>query len=1238
MSSSIAIESSSVEQLIELERSVPKLFAKQLDKKTGTFISQILTKFKGILIEDGKEDSALMLSRDNDRFVLVRAGDAYKDAIWKYVYPYLNGKLQSILGEARSNFEMLVCRLPYEGVKYGTLTLAGTQFSSQLRNDFVSILNDESFLFPSSIFLRPESGCSQAACLIDGEIGSDVTAFQTIKGLCTIFHSHNLVQIPDVYAKQYEGFKKHFAHILKAYRRWIQIEENAPYGIFFIPSGFDGISRTALLCPVLLKQSTSCEQIRSLYYRLWMLARTVGVICENHLSQLIELREKESLLLANTYSAIGSIMSRNGSHNIGSHVLSALSHNIGTMPDDRMLYQYIQHRMDYIATATTDFPTWRQPTMFLGTMMKTFLSQRHLLDHIAASEGLRAWKFQGRGVDAERSSIAKIKFHIRRILEDGRAQEVLSYKAAEGTVELDGDVALAIPGGTVGQHAFFTIIENVIRNAAKHDWSSPPSKIKDKGVKVIDSNGKVTKGNLEIFIDYKDIPGEGNVEFTIFANMSDANEVLDASNGKTVFDKVEQAVTARFIDDGGTLRRANWGIAEMKISAGYLQSREPGVIGGLESTSKKALSDNDRFGPEIIKPVKVKEDIDDVDGIEHLGYRFKVAKPRTLLIVVDKELEKLTPEREKDLAALGVYIKTKTSVSANEVDNSFEFVLIDSFTKEQLTWLLPFRIVCVAKRSEMLPRIRELVATLEDGSIPNSGETAASIAETLLSCRRFQLKDKVNGLLTRVSACWIGYLKRRRMIAGPYNLVVNVEAQSDGSSQTKDASGQSLVNEAAAVSFVFEEGFKNVVEGFKELYKVEYAELKQILDVLTTKARKVDVDQYVKQSDDDCRKLIKMQMGSWLKDCNIDGAGDMRNFLESAKNEEKDCPLRKFVDYLEQTCKQAKGYLGKYSEKIVTLPKHFIAGRSAQSQQQPVRDDANVIERIFPSVYTTPSIKYIRHFKPKVATSRTPDEIKNGTPPDFVTKPFLGLGEGPSVLYIEPLSGTQSYLTQIQTQINKEDGVFEAKLVENALLRILIVDERVSKFISDHSDSTLATLSRMSIFIADDKAVTETLEAERDGKVNEQKHANVVKPSPLGKDVAFTPDGLVRLDVDGVKALRDKIISGESVETLGESYRPFKERFDILIIHQGILDKWFRGVVDDESMSSNLYDSFKKVFSYVVITTGRGTPANIPNMARVLPFSTIETTLFRKYPEKLILVDAIMNLLPHKKTNGEVVS
>ena len=90
-----------------------------------------------------------------------------------------------------------------------------------------------------------------------------------------------------------------------------------------------------------------------------------------------------------------------------------------------------------------------------------------------------------------------------------------------------------------------------------------------------------------------------------------------------------------------------------------------------------------------------------------------------------------------------------------------------------------------------------------------------------------------------------------------------------------------------------------------------------------------------------------------------------------------------------------------------------------------------------------------------------------------------------------------------------------------------------------------------------------------------------------------------------------------------------KEKFfDVLIIHQGIIDKWFPGTANDSKRVEKLLKYLQQFFPYVVITTGRGSPANIPDMARMIPFSTIETTLFKKYPEKMLLVDAIMNVLP----------
>ena len=948
-----------------------------------------------------------------------------------------------------------------------------------------------------------------------------------------------------------------------------------------------------------------------------------------------EIRENRRLREAYTQSAIGSIMSRNGSHNIGSHVLAALADNVGTMPDDKVLYQYIQHRMDYIATATTEFPTWRQPTMFLGNMMKNFLSQRYLLDNIAGSEGLKAWKFQGR-VANRKNNTATIKFRIRKKL-DTKSEpiEILTDFDNEGSMNLAEDISLAIPAGTVGQHAFFTIIENVIRNAAKHDWSSPPETTRK--IKFPDDGGT---GNLVVYIDFKDIPEKGNVEFTIYTNMSDADEKSNGEISQTLYERIDDSFRAQFIDEKGKLRKENWGIAEMKISAGYLQTRELGVIGGLEGTSPKAIADNNRFGEDIIVPVKIQtsEQITEKkDGkvktrevkINHLGYKFSVPKTRTLLIVTKVKPVELNEARAGQLATWGICIKTEAEVAKDISDNSFEFILVESFTKDHLKWSLPFRVICTSNKE----RATKLTADWDD-----TGESVSDIADLLTMCQPEDIDYVAAELLSRVAACWIRYLDSR--IRKDFNerlkLVVIPNIDGNGNS-----SGQSLVNAATAVIFVFEEGFSNVANGFLGLYAVEES-MKSKINWLIDKAASENVSESIRQSDGDCRALVKQQLLLWIKDCPDDGLDSIKEFL--CAKDEGDHPFKNFVDYVEQACEQAKGYLGKYAERITTLPAKFPA---RQGKKKNIGEETSSWERYRPDLVLSkyngdaPVIKYMRHFNPVSGTIRTQEEIEKKLPPSFVTNPFDKLGEGKHVLYIEPLSGTQSYLTQIETKINEDDKIFQAKLVECALMRILIIDERVSRFVGNHSDSMLATLSRMGIFIADDKIVTDALELTEEAKDFSGKPKE--QDETTSKSVEYTPKGLVKLDVAGIKSLRKAIITSNEIASshgcnskvdfdwLAQRYEPLKNKFDVLIIHQGILDKWFRGVVEDKGKMATLYEELKYVFSYVIITTGRGTPSNIPDMARVLPFSTIETTLFRKYPEKLVLIDAIMNILPHKK-------
>lgn len=327
--------------------------------------------------------------------------------------------------------------------------------------------------------------------------------------------------------------------------------------LFFIPTTYEASTRTALIIPAALK-NLNVGDILQIRERLTHEASYWLMPVERH---MLALETQDAMAEAATHSAIGSIMSRNGSHNIGSHVLSALSHNVGTMPDDRVLYQYIQHRMDYIATATTEFPQWATPTMFVASLMKNFYAQKHLLDYISRSEGLKAYKFQERNLDdaARMNQHGTIRIFLRKFFRLNELKESVElpeprqlvydingepwsiyhffgekskmfrrifstdkrtqYEVSEsgGTakfLEYDErfspnwkqDVRIAVPGGIVGQHAFYTIIENVIRNAAKHGWSTEQN-LREK--------------DLEIYIDFGEDCQTGSVVFTIGDNVSD---------------------------------------------------------------------------------------------------------------------------------------------------------------------------------------------------------------------------------------------------------------------------------------------------------------------------------------------------------------------------------------------------------------------------------------------------------------------------------------------------------------------------------------------------------------------------------------------------------------------------------------------------------------------------------------------------------------------------------------------
>jgi len=209
-------------------------------------------------------------------------------------------------------------------------------------------------------------------------------------------------------------------------------------------------------------------------------------------------------------SAISAIMARNGSHNIGSHVINRVVESIDSLniQDHKYLFRYLQQRMDFVAQISTDFSQWSTPHWFVKEIMKGFYEQKHLLNYIASSEGLKGFEIDnGNDCRAEKAEVRYIiknvdKYHCDKAKphecfesvtnctqcemsdQSECKHRILVCGEDECTSDLSKDISVSVPGGLVGFHAFYTILENFIRNSAKHCYAGHPEQNRDMVVTI----------------------------------------------------------------------------------------------------------------------------------------------------------------------------------------------------------------------------------------------------------------------------------------------------------------------------------------------------------------------------------------------------------------------------------------------------------------------------------------------------------------------------------------------------------------------------------------------------------------------------------------------------------------------------------------------------------------------------------------------------------------------------------
>ncbi|MEW6419329.1 MAG: hypothetical protein AB1480_14655 [Nitrospirota bacterium] len=285
------------------------------------------------------------------------------------------------------------------------------------------------------------------------------------------------------------------------------------------------------------------------------ISKKLSELYQNIISAQKKLRMKD---------AVVAIMGRNMSHNIGSHVLA----NVTQLENDsfnaekaKKLFKFLQQRMDFIAQVSTTTPTWTFDIK-LKEIIDGLNSQIYLKDFIADFRGLK-------------SDDIEIIFE---------------------NEETDKEKAIAIPIGGIGCHALFSIIENIIRNAARHGMQNGQNKLK-LSITVDDNNWRFYK------ITVKDNCGNGS-------KASDLNSKLSEF----------------ILDDRGQLRAGDWGMKEKKILACYLR-----LIAQEDVDDKYRLFVNNTEisdEPSVIKTLDVNGD---------LAYQLFLLKPKKALIVSNRE-------------------------------------------------------------------------------------------------------------------------------------------------------------------------------------------------------------------------------------------------------------------------------------------------------------------------------------------------------------------------------------------------------------------------------------------------------------------------------------------------------------------------------------------------------------------------------------------------------------------------
>jgi len=294
---------------------------------------------------------------------------------------------------------------------------------------------------------------------------------------------------------------------------------------------------------------------------------------------------KRKLTMEQNKTAIAAIMSRNMSHNLGSHLITNTKNYISRRADSENdadlrgiahLLQYIQERMDFIATVVSGDI---YPLAALNVKSQIFdeltiddKGRRHgkktnnfLLEYLASSEKYTHYhefekdRKRKMPLDNCKELLLQIEYPNWKGIDckPDIYTGLESMKDNEKEIQLAlSKLNLAVPQGIMARHAFFSIIENIIRNAAKH--------------------AKGNKNELRVTIRFEiDQTTKSNVRISIYDNQGNAEKITEDEYGNRV--QVVQLLNnklnmLKIINENGEMDKNDKGLKEILVSVLWLKN------------------------------------------------------------------------------------------------------------------------------------------------------------------------------------------------------------------------------------------------------------------------------------------------------------------------------------------------------------------------------------------------------------------------------------------------------------------------------------------------------------------------------------------------------------------------------------------------------------------------------------------------------------------------------------------